>query len=263
MFPEQSSTKSSIKSSIMTQHSLTMDRHVTVSSTVTVPSRCELNTISDVVSDSSESLSTTPHNPFLLSTTSLLLRAHARRIRSLEGGRCETANICTVKIHKPNENVSWKSMAGCGWQHKLAWLLRFHYVDAVVGVKHCQRPSSCRHTVKNMHKERDGLEIVYTCGSCSEDGFIEDAFECYRLVSRKLIYIGRVSVTAAKLPRQLAEYKARHMRSLQLHPAQKLRFMLLSGHYVLGPEMVNNGVVIKSCCVSKQYSGLCLYFSQF
>jgi hypothetical protein len=95
-----------------------------------------------------------------------------------------------------------------------------------------------------MHKEQDGFEIVYTCGGCAEDGFIEDAFDCYRLVSKKLIYVGRVSVTPAKLPRQLAEFKARHMHSLKLHPAQTLRLMLLSGHYVLGSEMVNNGVFL-------------------
>jgi hypothetical protein len=67
-------------------------------------------------------------------------------------------------------------------------------------------------------------------------------------VSKKLIYVGRVSVTPLKLPRQLVEFKARHMQSLKLHPAQTLRFMLLSGRYVLGPEMVNNGVhsILKS-----------------
>jgi hypothetical protein len=27
---------------------------------------------------------------------------------------------CTVKIHKPNENVSWKSMTGCDYQIKFA-----------------------------------------------------------------------------------------------------------------------------------------------
>jgi hypothetical protein len=97
-----------------------------------------------------------------------------------------------------------------------------------------------------MHKEQDGFEIVYTCGGCAEDGFIKDAFDRYRLVSKKLIYVGRVNVTPAKLPRQLAEFKDRHMHSLKLHPAQTLRFMLLSGHYVLDSEMVNNGVILNS-----------------
>jgi hypothetical protein len=114
------------------------------------------------------------------------------------------------------------------------------------GRNHASTLYVCSYNVKNMHKEQDGFEIVYNCGSCAEDGFIDDALECYRLVSKKLIYVGLVSVTPAKLPRQLAEFKARHMRKLDLHPAQTLRFMLLSGHYVLGPEMVNNGAMFSS-----------------
>jgi hypothetical protein len=46
-----------------------------------------------------------------------------------------------------------------------------------------------------MHMKQDGIEIVYTCGGCAEDGFIADAFDSYRLVSKEVIEVGRVSVT--------------------------------------------------------------------
>jgi hypothetical protein len=95
-----------------------------------------------------------------------------------------------------------------------------------------------------MHKDQDGWELVYACGGCAEYGFIEAAlaFEAHRLCSKKLIYMGRNNITPAKLPKQMVEFKSKRLGKLKLHSAQLLRIMLLSGHFVLGPEMVNNGV---------------------
>jgi hypothetical protein len=108
-----------------------------------------------------------------------------------------------------------------------------------------------RYALKNMHKEQDGFEVVYTCGGCAEEGFIQEAFEAHRLASKKLVYMGRINVTPAKVPKQLVEFRCRHLGNLKLHAAQTLRLMLLSGYYVLGPEMVNNGVSfsLPSVCI--------------
>jgi hypothetical protein len=94
-----------------------------------------------------------------------------------------------------------------------------------------------------MNKEQEGWELAYVCGGCAEDGFIDEAFEAHRLASKKLIYMGRIPVTPAKLPKQMVEFRTKRLGKLKLHSAQILRLMLLSGYYVLGPEMVNNGAL--------------------
>ena len=72
-----------------------------------------------------------------------------------------------------------------------------------------------RYTLKNKNKEQDGLDIVYTCGGCADDSFIEEAFEAYRLASKKRIHMGIVSVTPGKLPRQLVEFRFRRLCKLK------------------------------------------------
>jgi hypothetical protein len=104
-----------------------------------------------------------------------------------------------------------------------------------------------RYPLKNMYKEQDGFEVVFLCGGCAEDGFLEEAFEAHRLSSKKIIYMGRVNVTPAKVPKQIVEFKARKLGKIKLHSAQTVRLMMLSGHYVLGPEIVNNG----ECYISR------------
>jgi hypothetical protein len=118
-----------------------------------------------------------------------------------------------------------------------------------------------------MHKEQDGWDLVYACGGCAEDGFIEAAFEAHRLCSKKLIYMGRNNITPAKLPKQMVEFKSKRLGKLKLHSAQLLRIMLLSGHFVLGPEMVNSGVFCRIrcfwCSVMVKVSSLYAGFSAF
>jgi hypothetical protein len=80
------------------------------------------------------------------------------------------------------------------------------------------------------------------CGGAEEDGFIDKAFEAWRLQATNSPFVGRVSVTEKYLSRKMTEFKATQLSTLQLHPAQTIRFMVLSGFYMLGPELASKGM---------------------
>jgi hypothetical protein len=101
---------------------------------------------------------------------------------------------------------------------------------------------TCSYTVKNKELNQEGWGVVYACGGCAEDDFIERAFLAHKVASRKQIYVGKVPVNPNNVAKKIVEFRARNLRSLDMHPAQYMRLMCNSGHYVLAPEMVNGGV---------------------
>jgi hypothetical protein len=103
----------------------------------------------------------------------------------------------------------------------------------MVQVAVCMR----RYTVKNKELNQEGWAVVYVCGGCAEDDFIAQAFSGHKVSSRKQIYVGKVPVKPSTVNRKLVEFRARHLRSLDMHPAQVVCLMCNSGHYVLAPEM--------------------------
>lgn len=64
----------------------------------------------------------------------------------------------------------------------------------------------------------------------------------FKLVAKKQIFVGKTPLKPGNTARYLTQYKARNLRSLNLHPAQLARIMSNSGYYILAPEMVGNGV---------------------
>jgi hypothetical protein len=105
----------------------------------------------------------------------------------------------------------------------------------------------CRYCVKYKNIAgrlgQENWRIVYVCGGCAEDDWLEAAYQAWRVCSKTQIFAGRVLLTVANLARKMLEFKARHLRTLKLHPVQLLRLMLLSGYYALGPDMTLSGVV--------------------
>jgi hypothetical protein len=97
--------------------------------------------------------------------------------------------------------------------------------------------------VKHKNDQQPGWEIVYTCGGCDADDWIEEAFNAWRVANKTQIFVGRISLTPSNVSRKIAEFKARNLRTLQLHPAQIVRFMCLQGSYVLSAEMVATGAI--------------------
>jgi nickel-dependent lactate racemase len=107
----------------------------------------------------------------------------------------------------------------------------------------------CRYCVKHKNDQQPGWEIVYTCGGCDADDWIEEAFNAWRVANKTQIFVGRISLTPSNVSRKIAEFKARNLRTLQLHPAQIVRFMCLQGSYVLSAEMVATGAITISACI--------------
>jgi hypothetical protein len=79
------------------------------------------------------------------------------------------------------------------------------------------------------------------CGGCEEDDFIERAFRAHKLASKKQIFVGKIPIKPTNAARHIVQFTTKQLRSLDMHPAQYVRLMSNSGHYVLAPEMVASG----------------------
>jgi hypothetical protein len=104
----------------------------------------------------------------------------------------------------------------------------------------------CSYTVKNKELKQEGWGVVYVCGGCAEDDFIEQAFLAHKVASRKQIYVGKVPVKPSNVAKKIVEFRARNLRFLEMHPAQYMRLMCNSGHYVLAPEMATGGALTEA-----------------
>lgn len=108
------------------------------------------------------------------------------------------------------------------------------------------RNATYRYTVKNKELEQEGWDVVYACGGCTEDNFIDDAYLAWRVSSKKRIFIGKHAIKPTNAAKTIVEFRGRQLRSLQMHPAQYVRLMSNSGLYILGPEMVASGAIWKA-----------------
>jgi hypothetical protein len=90
---------------------------------------------------------------------------------------------------------------------------------------------------------QEGWGVMYVCGGCEEDDFIERAFLAHKLASKKQIFVGKIPLKPTNCSRNIVQFAAKQLRSIEMHPAQYVRLMSNSGHYVLGPEMVSNGAI--------------------
>jgi hypothetical protein len=85
--------------------------------------------------------------------------------------------------------------------------------------------------------------VQWVCGGAEEDGFIDKVFEAWRLQAKSSPFVGRVSVTEKNLARKMVDFHAGQLSTLELHPVQTIRFMVLSGFYMLGPELASKGAL--------------------
>jgi hypothetical protein len=90
---------------------------------------------------------------------------------------------------------------------------------------------------------QEGWNVQWVCGGAVEDGFLDKAFEAWRLQNKNSPFVERVSVTERNLSRKTAKFKARQLSTLELHPVQVIRFMVLSDFYMLVPELASKGVL--------------------
>jgi hypothetical protein len=100
----------------------------------------------------------------------------------------------------------------------------------------------CSYPLKNKNLGQDGWGVMYACGGCESDEFIEQAFLAHKLSSKRQIFVGKMPIKPTNAARSIVQFRAKQMRSLKMHPAQYGRLMSNSGTYVLGPEMVASGV---------------------
>lgn len=111
----------------------------------------------------------------------------------------------------------------------------------------------CRYTLKNKELDLEGWDIIWVCGGCAADGFVERAFLSHKLASKKQMFVDKIPMKPTNTAKHMMQFRARQLRSLEMHPAQFARLMSNSRHYVLGPEMVNGGasrsVVAYRCVV--------------
>jgi hypothetical protein len=109
--------------------------------------------------------------------------------------------------------------------------------------------NSCRYTLKNKDLQQEGWGVMYACGGCAEDDFIDKAFLAHKLACKKQIYVGKINLKPTTTARSIVQFRAKQCRPLNMHPAQTVRLMSNSGHYVLGPEMVVSGALLLiTCC---------------
>jgi hypothetical protein len=87
---------------------------------------------------------------------------------------------------------------------------------------------------------------MYACGGCAEDDFIEKAFAAHKLACKQQIYVGKINIKPSNAARSIVQFRAKQLRPLKMHPAQYVRLMSNSGHYVLGPEMVSSGALSRT-----------------
>lgn len=106
------------------------------------------------------------------------------------------------------------------------------------------RLEQCRYSVKHAYSNQSGWKVLWTCGGCSDDRWLEDALAAWRVASTTQMYVGRIPLTRSNLAKKMVEFKARHLRPLQLHPVQTVRLMCLSGHYVLSSELVEGVIYV-------------------
>lgn len=99
-----------------------------------------------------------------------------------------------------------------------------------------------RYCVKHKDDKQPGWELVYTCGGCDTDNWMEEAFNAWRVANKSQIFVGRIALTPSNILRKISEFKARNLRTLSLHASQIVRLMLLQGNYVLSPELAANGM---------------------
>ena len=100
-----------------------------------------------------------------------------------------------------------------------------------------------RYTLKNKELEQEGWDIIWVCGGCAAEDFVERAFLAHKLASKKQIYVGKIPMKPTHTAKHMVQFRARQLRSLEMHPAQYARLMSNSGHYVLGPEMVYGAAI--------------------
>lgn len=96
--------------------------------------------------------------------------------------------------------------------------------------------------MKNKDLEHDGWGVMYACGGCAEDDFIEEAFLAWKVSSKKRIFVGKNPIKPTNAAKSIVEFRGRQLRSVPMHPEQYVRLMSNSGMYILGPEMVASGV---------------------
>jgi hypothetical protein len=155
---------------------------------------------------------------------------------------------CCVNIQKTDENRSMESLCGCGVMTDHRHVLDFVSISQVypwwqsaAALQRCRSRVTCSYTLKNKELGQEGWGVMYVCGGCAEDDFIENAFLAHRLACKKQIYVGKIAMNPTNTARNIVQFRAKQMRSLKMHPAQYARLMSNSGHYVLGPEMVASG----------------------
>jgi hypothetical protein len=99
--------------------------------------------------------------------------------------------------------------------------------------------------LKNKELGQEGWAIIYACGGCEDEDFIEQAFLAHKVACKQQIYVGKVGIKPSYAAKHMVQFRAKHMRTESCHPAQFGRLMSNSGLYVFAPEMVGNGVLLQ------------------
>jgi hypothetical protein len=161
---------------------------------------------------------------------------------------------CAVVVHKLDENRSMESICGCDacvilnvvtlTRVIFKWFKKGSQDSYLVKSVHF-----CRYTLKNKELNQDVWGVMYVCGGCEEDDFIERAFRAHNLASKKQIFVGKIPIKPTNAARHVVQFTAKQLRSISMHPAQYVRLMSNSGHYVLAPEMAASGA-FQTCMIT-------------
>jgi hypothetical protein len=65
--------------------------------------------------------------------------------------------------------------------------------------------------------------VQWVCGGAVEEGFIDKAFEAWRLQAKNSPFVGRVTLTDKNLTRKMIDFKGRQLSTLKLHPVHRIR----------------------------------------
>jgi hypothetical protein len=86
------------------------------------------------------------------------------------------------------------------------------------------------------------FEVPWSCGGMVDDEARRSAYRAYKLSAKRTAFVHRTQLTPENYAERMVQYKQKHFGNLPLHPAQTIRLMVLSGHFVLSPKWNTPGV---------------------